>query len=229
MNRAALRVFFTGSTLFAGALAGCNLVFGVTGGESAGTGGAVTTSTGSTGGACNVYAGAGDTYFTDLPTANLPTVAMGNDGSVRATYFMTKGFTEIDLGSTVVGYCGIGAQVDLSGMPEPGEYTVVGTSPFTDVTFTQGPGKKAYVFAGANALLPDGGCDDRVLGFGSTGSTGKVIVTSLEGTKLKFTVTGVSAAGISDPACAGMGVSCDGTGTIQIDIKGGEADCYTVQ
>ena len=190
--------------------------------SSSSTAGGSTSGSGGTGGACSIYDGTGTTTITDALTANLPAMVVGNDGSISALYSM--GFTEIGLGGTHAGYCGLTFLVDISGPPVVGSYTVVATSPYNDPNFATGS-NKAYVFA-AGTPAADGGCDSATQGFGSIAGSGTVQITSVQGTQVKFTVTNVQAAGISDAMCAEMGFPCNGTGTIKISIQG-EADCFS--
>ncbi len=171
-----------------------------------------------------MYAGSGTTYLTDVSAANIPTVVLGNGGSISAIYYSSGDYTELKLGADPPGYCSAGALVDLSGKPKVGFYTVVAGSPYDSATFSGGP-PNAYVFAQMDPALSDGGCAAATRAFGSVAGSGTVQVTGVQGQKVTFVVTGVQAVGISDPTCAGMCGDCDGQGTIQVDIKGGEADC----
>jgi hypothetical protein len=149
--------------------------------------------------------------------------------SISAIYY-PPGFTEFKLSGDVPGYCGIGAIVDITGVPEVGDYTVVAASPYVDNSFFNGS-KNAYVYGSADVQLPDGGCADQGVAFSSVGGagTGTVNISEVMGRTVKFTATAVQASGIDEPMCAGMGYPCDGQGTIQIDIKGAHADCWLGQ
>jgi hypothetical protein len=195
--------------------AGCNAIFGIQGGVA----------TGSAGGACAVYDGKGSISFTNLGMANLPSLTTSASGSVMAAYLSGLDYTQIIMAGQGSGACGVDLEIDLSGMPKVGDYTLVAMSPELTLGFSQA--QKAYVFGGGT-MDADGGCGVE-LAFQSVAGSGMVSVTSVEGQRIQFTVTGVQATGIKDPMCLGMGGPCNGQGTIQIDVKGGEADCLTMQ
>jgi hypothetical protein len=187
-----------------------------------------TTGSGGTGGTCGMYDGMGSVTVTDAPTANLPSITFGFNASISATHYKDQGYTELSMsGPADSQFCDLAALLDLSGgLPVMGMYNVVDQSPYASPTFGQTP-KDAYLFVTATPTL-DGGCNHETQAFGSTLGSGTVQITSVEGKKVKFTVTSVKASGISDSTCAGMGVStCDGTGTIQVSIQG-EADCLSM-
>jgi hypothetical protein len=196
--------------------AGCNAIFGIQGGVA----------TGGTGGICSIYDGKGSLSFTDVGAANLPSQTVGTDGSVMASYISGLEYTSINMSGPGSSVCGVTLEIDLSGMPQVGDYPVVAMSPIQDLGFGQGS-RKAYLFAGGS-MDADGGCGVE-LAFQSMAGSGTVSVTSVEGQRIQFTVTGVQATGINDPTCADMGGPCAGQGTIQIDVKGGEADCLTME
>jgi hypothetical protein len=234
MNRAAFRVLLVGGTLSAGALGGCNVLFGINGGEPAGQGGAGgTKGTGGAGGStstrtatCGDYDGNGTIGITDvstLPAPNFPTAVVDASGSVYGSFYGS--YSEFKLGADLAGYCSVGVTLDIAGLPKVGDYVVVDKPPGLDPAFGQGPPWKAFVSAGGLTQLPDGGCDVTQY-FTSVAGMGTVTVTEVQGTVVKFTVTGVQATGVDDPTCQGAGVPCDGQGTIQVGVTGGESDCF---
>jgi hypothetical protein len=216
--------------LWAGAAAGCNLIFGVSSGVLAGTGGSASSGSaghGGSGGGCDPFAGDALTYLTDMPTANIPTLMMYAGDSVSGTYYGDGDYTELKTGSNVPGYCDIGTIVDLAGRPKVGTYTLVATSPHV-AGFVSGT-KTAFVFATAtpSPTDADAGCETLTAhAFGSVAGVGSVNVTGVSGTQVTFTVTGVQADGLVGQSCDEVDVACDGMGTLQIDIKDGHSDCF---
>jgi hypothetical protein len=192
--------------------------------STSGSGG--TTGSGGTAGACSINDGMGMVSLTDVSMANLMLpMFYGFDGSISATYYMQLGYTEIIFsGSPSKQYSDLGGYLEITRRPMMGNYTVVATSPYEGPTFATGS-MNAYVFVSATPVL-DGGGDAEPQAFGSIAGSGTVQITSVDQTRVKFTVTNVQAAGISDSTCAGMGFQCDGQGTIQMTIQG-EADCLS--
>jgi hypothetical protein len=185
----------------------------------------------------------GTTFLTNLmdgSTANIPNLTFDNKGNVGATYDTVLNATLLGLGDQPpVGYCNTVVFVYISGPPAAADYTVVDMSPYADPYFAQGTQKKAYVLASAGSVLDGGECDSQLRLFGSTAGSGTVKLTGWQGNKLQFTVSQVQATGISDSNCAFLPLpslftcnspcTCNGQGTIQVDVQGGEVDCLATE
>jgi hypothetical protein len=183
-----------------------------------GSGGASSSS--GTGGACDLYAGTGLDTFTPLMGANIAPASFDVDGSVRAIYDSTANETDFNTGGNPCGYCGIGADVYLSGSPKMGPYTIVDKATHDNHQVFIG-GNNVYIEAGEQLMLGDGGCEALDRTFGSVPGTGSVSVDLVSGNHVKVTVSGVHATGIVDSMN-------DGQGTIQLDMSF-EADCFVSQ
>jgi hypothetical protein len=194
--------------------AGCNLIFGIVGGESAGRDGA----------ACEVYDGDGITGWQVVGSANIEPLSFHNTGSISAFYDETSNITTVQLDGTAPKYCGVQANVFLAGLPVAGRsYQIVDRAAYDDaISFSEGP--NVFIRAGA-AGQPDGGDCAMMKLFGSiAGSPGEVTVDSVSGTSFSFTVSDVQLTGLVDAA-----LMSDGQGTIQLDVQGAHADCLQRQ
>lgn len=202
-----LRAASLGCVVWAGAIGGCNAIFGITRGEAGGSGGA-----------CSMDDGDGTTSWMPVGQANLSAQTLHSPGSISGSYDSSTNVSELILGDAVSGFCDIGALVYFAGKPVAGmTYTVVGASTFADLlTFAKGP--NVYVMAGGQVAI-DGGCEPKVREFGAVAGSGQVTIDSVSGTRVAFTVSAVQLTGLMDAMFAGQG-------TLQLDIHA-HADCFT--
>lgn len=204
---------------------GCNLVFGVGGGEpkettGSASGGAGTSSSGGVGGtggtgsvggmgglggtggaSCDFYDGDASITATDVGGANIATITFAASQSVSAVY-SSGDTTEWSIGGGASGpLCKVGVKVSLSGLAEEGiEYTPVSEETTALPGFHDAPYAFVQLFAADQ-------CDPRITKMWASQdlSPGTLKIESIVGTVMVMSFTGVEITGVTDAMYSGEG------------------------